>query len=244
MSMYKRPLPRARNTQRVHHPVKIPEGSYLHGLLNPGPPKFYKYEPDPVYQQEAYLAALKKNNEELGIPFKDPNLPIHVHTVRPEPKKEPELTFLDRVYVKMRILKNGIVRIKLDASIATLNEKYYKKAKRPPAKSIIQAYKSMGFSPEFLEKIKKSFAKHVEQQKRIEKVIDKIFNKEPVKKPKKKKKEEEEVVEEEKEVEEEDPPEDDDEEDDTPGEDDGMDVEPEVEDDVEEPVEEEEYFSD
>ena len=125
-----------------------------------------------------------------------------------------------------------------------LNEKYYKKAKRPPAKSIIQAYKSMGFSPEFLEKIKKSFTKHVEQQKRIEKVIDKIFNKEPVKKPKKKKKDEEEVVEEEKEVEEDDPPEDDDEEDDTPGEDDGMDVEPEVEDDVEEPVEEEEYFSD
>jgi hypothetical protein len=240
--MYKRPSLRVRNTPRTHHPVKIPEGSYLHGILNPGPPKFYKYEPAPVYEQETYLAALKKNNEQLGIPFKDPNLPEYIPIVRPEPKKEPELTFVDRVYVKMRILKSGIVRIKLDASIATLYEKYYRKAKRPPAKSIIQAYKSMGFSPEYLEKIKKSFATHVEQQKRIEKVIDKIFNKEPAKKPKKKKKEEEEVVEE-KEVED-DPPEDEEEDDDAPGEDDGMDVEPEVEDDVEEPVEEEEYFSD
>ncbi|AFC34926.1 hypothetical protein OtV6_018c [Ostreococcus tauri virus RT-2011] len=243
MSMYKRPLPRVRNTQRVHHPVKITEGSYLHNLINPGPTKFYKYEPDPVYQREAYLAALKKNNEELGIPFKDPKLPESIPIVRPEPKKEPELTFVDKVYVKMRILKSGIVRIKLDASIATLYEKYYRKAKRPPAKSIIQAYKSMGFGTEYLEKIKKRFDWNVKEQKRIEKVIDSIFNKEAVKKPKKKKKEEEEIVEEEKEVEEEDPPEDD-EEDDTPDEDDGMDVEPEVEDDVEEPVEEEEYFSD
>src|SRR5210317_868692 len=237
MSMYKRPLPRARNTQRVHHPVKILEGSYLHGLLNPGPPKFYKYEPDPVYQQEAYLAALKKNNEELGIPFKDPNLPIHVHTVRSEPKKEPELTFLDRVYLKMRILKSGIVRIKLDASIATLHEKYYKKALRPPMKSVLNAYKSMGFSPQFLEKIKKRFECKVKEQKRIEKVIDKIFNKEPVKKVKKKKEEEEEPVEET-------PEEDEEEKDDAPEEDEGLDVEPDADEDVEEPVDEEEYLSD
>ena len=153
-----------------------------------------------------------------------------------------EITFSDRVYVKMKFLKSGIVRIKLDASIASLHEKYYSKAKRPPMKTVIQAYKSMGFSEEFLEKIKKGFARNAVQQKRIEKVIDKIFNKEPVKKPKKKKKEEE-IVEEEKEIEDEDTPEDDDEDEDVPGEDDGMDVEPEVEEDVEDPVEEE-YFSD
>jgi hypothetical protein len=241
--MYKRPPPRSKVVHTSHEPVKFSEGSYLHGLLNPGPTKWYKYVPAPVYKEDDYLKMLQKNNETLGIPYKDPHLPKYEKPVKPESKKEPELTFLDRVYVKMRILKSGIVRIKLDASIATLNEKYYKKAKRPPAKSIIQAYKSMGFSTEFLEKIKKRFDWNVKEQKRIEKVVDSIFNKEAVKKPKKKKKEEEEIVEEEKEVEEEDPPEDD-EEDDTPGEDDGMDVEPEMEDDVEEPVEEEEYFSD
>jgi hypothetical protein len=137
----------------------------------------------------------------------------------------------------MRILKSGIVRIKLDASIATLHEKYYKKALRPPMKSVLSAYKSMGFSPQFLEKIKKRFECKVKEQKRIEKVIDKIFNKEPVKKVKKKKKEEEEPVEE--------PPEEDEEEkDDAPEEDEGLDVEPDADEDVEEPVDEEEYLSD
>jgi hypothetical protein len=242
--MYKRPLPRSKVVHTSHEPVKIPEGSYLHGLLNPGPTRFYKYVPAPVYKEEDYLKMLKRNNEILGIPYKDPQLPKYEKPVKPEPKKEPELTFCDRVYVKMKILKSGIVRIKLDASIATLHEKYYSKAKRPPMKSIIQAYKSMGFSPEFLEKIKKGFAKNAEQQKRVEKVLDRLFNKEPVKKSKKKKKEEDVIEEEKEDVEDEDPPEDDEEEDDTPGEDDGMDVEPEIEDDVEEDPVEEEYFSD
>ena len=246
MSMYKRPPSRPKVVHTSRGPHKIAEGSFLHGLINSGPTTFYKYEPAPVYKEEDYLKMLKRNNETLGIPYKDPQLPKCENPVKPEPKKEPELTFCDRVYVKMKILKSGIVRIKLDTSIATLHEKYYSKAKRPPMKIIVQAYKSMGFSREFLEKIKKGFAKNDEQQKRVEKLIDKIFNKEPVKKIKRKKKEE--VVEEEKEeVEDEEPPEDDDEEeedDDAPDEDDGMDVEPEVEDEVEEEPVEEEYFSD
>jgi hypothetical protein len=238
MSMYKRPLPRARNTQRTHHPVKIPEGTLLHGLLNPSPPKVYKYVPAPVYEKEAYLTALEKHYKQCGIPFKDPQLPDSAKIVGPEPTKEPELVFPDQVYLKMRILKSGIVRIKLDASIATLHEKYYKKALRPPMKSVLNAYKSMGFSPQFLEKIKKRFEWKVKEQKRIEKVIDKIFNKEPVKKVKKKKKEEEEEIVEE-------PPEEDEEEkDDAPEEDEGLDVEPDADEDVEEPVDEEEYLSD
>ena len=244
MSMYKRPSFRPKVVHTSRGPHKIAEGSFLHGLLNQGPTTFYKYVPAPVYKEEDYLKMLKKNNEILGIPYKDPQLPKCEKPIKPEPKKEPELTFCDRVYVRMKILKSGIVRIKLDASIATLHEKYYSKAKRPPMKSIIQAYKSMGFSPEFLEKIKKGFAKNAEQQKRVEKLLDKLFNKEPVKKTKKKKKEEEVVEEEKEDVEDEEPPEDDEEEDDVPGEDEGMDVEPEVEDDVEEEPVEEEYFSD
>src|SRR6056300_1393654 len=230
MSMYKRPLPRARNTQRTHHSVKIPEGTLLHGLLNPSPPKVYKYVPAPVYEKEAYLTALEKHYKQCGIPFKDPQLPDSAKIVGPEPTKEPELVFPDQVYLKMRILKSGIVRIKLDASIATLHEKYYKKALRPPMKSIIQAYKSMGFSLQFIEKIKKRFEWKVKEQKRIEKVVDKIFNKEPLKKLKKKKKEvdEEEIVE--------DPLEEDDEKDDAPEEDEGLDVEPDADEDVEELV--------
>jgi hypothetical protein len=216
--------------------VKFTEGSFLHGIVNPGRTEVYKFAPGPVYEKEAYLNALEKHYKQCGIPFKVPQLPDSVKIVRPEPIKEPELGFIDQAYLKMRILKSGIVRIKLDASIATLHEKYYKKALRPPMKSILSAYKSMGFSPQFLEKIKKRFDWKVKEQKRIEKVIDKIFNKEPVKKVKKKKKEEEEIIE--------DLNEDEEEKDDAPEEDEGLDVEPDADEDVEEPVDEEEYLSD
>lgn len=236
MSMYKRPSPRVRNDYTDHKPVKFTEGSFLHGIVNPGRTEVYKFAPGPVYEKEAYLNALEKHYKQCGIPFKVPQLPDSVKIVRPEPIKEPELGFIDQAYLKMRILKSGIVRIKLDASIATLHEKYYKKALRPPMKSILSAYKSMGFSPQFLEKIKKRFDWKVKEQKRIEKVIDKIFNKEPVKKVKKKKKEEEEIIE--------DLNEDEEEKDDAPEEDEGLDVEPDADEDVEEPVDEEEYLSD
>ena len=201
--MYKRPLPRARNTRETRDHVNIPEGSFLYGLLNPKPTIYFKFEKGPVYNRE--------------------------------------------VYVKMRILKSGIVRIKIDASIATLYEKYYSKAIRPPSKPIIQAYKSMGFSEMFLEKIKRNFAKKEKEQKRIEGVIDKLFNKKPVKKVKKKKEEEVKVdvdVDVDVELIEEEKVDEEDEEDDTPGEDDGLDVEPDPEEDVEEEPTEEEYLSD
>jgi hypothetical protein len=234
--MYKRPSPRVRNDSVNPKPVKFIEGSFLHGIVNPGRTEVYKFAPGPVYEKEAYLNALEKHYKQCGIPFKDPQLPDSVKIVRPEPIKEPELGFIDQVYLKMRILKSGIVRIKLDASIATLYEKYYKKALRPPMKSILSAYKSMGFSPQFLEKIKKRFEWNVKEQKRIDKVIDKIFNTEPVKKVKKKKKEEEEIIE--------DLNEDEEEKDDAPEEDEGLDVEPDADEDIEEPVDEDEYLSD
>lgn len=237
MSMYKRPLPRVRNIYDTRKPVNIPTGSFLHGLLNPGLTIVYKYEPAPVYKKESYLEALKKHYESYGIPYKEPQLPDYYEPIKPVPKKEPEIVYGDQVYLKLKILKSGVVRIKLDTSIATLYERYYKKGVRPPMKNILQAYKSMGFSNEYLEKIKKSFEKNVQQQKRVGGVIDKIFNKDPVKKVKKKKKEEDEIVEEE--------VNDDDDDDDELSEDDGLDVEPDVEEEVveEEPADEE-YLSD
>lgn len=247
MSVYKRPLPR----RRVHHApgsypkANPPEGSMLHSIITPCNTKYFNCVRGPVYKQDDYLKGLEKNNKEMGIPYKDPQLPEYVHVPPVERVKEPELTFVDRVYMKMRILKNGTVRIKLDPSFAILYVKYYSKGKIPPQKNIIQAYKSMGFSSEFQEKIKKGFLKNVEQQKRSEKVINSVFNKEPVKKPKtKKKKKEEEPVEQEEPLVIVEEREEDEEEDDPAPEDEGMDVEPVEEDEeVEEPAEEE-YLSD
>jgi hypothetical protein len=233
--MYKRPPLRVREEPR---PSGRPRpGTFLDRIVNPPPSVPYVQKKYPVYQKEVYLALLKRNCKELGLEYKEPDIPDYVPPQRSKPPIEPQLTFSDKVYMKVRVLKSGIIRIKLDASFANLHEKYYSKQKQPPMKSVIQAYKSMGFSPEFLEKIKTRYSKFAEHRKKVEKMIDEIFNKEPAKKPKKKK---EEVIEEEEEEEDEEEDQDDD-----PGEDGEMDVEVDNDDDNEQPQEDEEaYLSD
>jgi hypothetical protein len=184
----------------------------------------------PVYHQDDYLKLLEANYKKMGLPYVDPQLPIIQPRVYPEPRKEPELTFGDRIQVNLRVLKNGIVRVKINSAIAELYAKYYKHAKRPPFKMVLQAYKSHGFSKEFLQRIEKNNEKRKDLYIRIGKVFTKIFDKEPMKKVKKAKKKEEEIVES---IEDEDQPPKSDE----PEEEETLDVEPDEED--EEEVEEE-----
>jgi hypothetical protein len=201
--------------------------------LNPPPTQHPVKIKQPVYHQDEYLKLLESNYKSLGLPFVDPGLPVVVPKVSPEPPKEPELVYGDRVQVNLRVLKSGIVRIKVNSAIADVYSKYYKQGKRPPFKTILNAYKSHGFSKEYLERITKNNEKRKALALKIEKVFAKIFDKEPVKKVKKKKKEEEI---EEVDVEDEDKPPIPDE----PEEEETLDVEP----DEEEDVEEEEYVSD
>ena len=230
--MYKRPSQRVRCNYEYSHKVP-PEGSFLYKLLNPPPTQHTVKIKQPVYHQDEYLKLLESNYKSLGLPFVDPGLPVVVPKVSPEPPKEPELVYGDRVQVNLRVLKSGIVRIKINSAIADVYSKYYKQGKRPPFKTILNAYKSHGFSKEYLERITKNNEKRKAFALKIEKVFAKIFDKEPVKKVKKKKKEEEI---EEVDVEDEDKPPIPDE----PEEEETLDVEP----DEEEDVEEEEYVSD
>lgn len=234
--MYKRPPLRV-NTgpPKIHDPTKIPQNSFLYKLLNPPPTKFYTRVKQPVYRKNDYLALLEKNCNELGIPYVKPDIPEYEAPTLQQKNVEPDLQFADQVYMKLRILKSGIVRVKLDTSFTTLYEKYYSKVKKPPSKVVIQSYKSMGFSEEFLKNLKNNFERKAGYQKIVDKIIERVFNKEPVKKTKKKKEEIPEEVEEE--------PQDDDEEqdDDGPEEDEALDVE--IDEDLEE-QQQEEYFSD
>jgi len=219
--MYKRPPLRVREEPGISTRPK--PGSFLDKIANPPPTVGYKQKRYPVYQKDTYLALLKRNYHALGLEYKEPDIPDYVPPVKSERPSEPELTFADKVYMKVRILKSGIIRIKLDTSFAVLYEKYYSNQKHPPMKSIIQAYKSLGFSSEFLEKVKTKFSKFADHKKKVQEKIDSIFNKEPAKKPKKTKKKEELIEDENEEIEEE--RDDEQEEDDDPGEDGEMDVE-------------------
>tara|TARA_Y100000389_G_scaffold90479_1_gene87036 strand:+ start:2454 stop:3068 length:615 start_codon:yes stop_codon:yes gene_type:complete len=201
--------------------------------VNPQPTKYYVFEKLDVHKRQDYFRMLEKNNREMGIPYIEPVLREYVPVVTPPPPVEPCIEYLDQVKVNIRVLKNGIVRVKINSAIATMFEKY----KRPTPKIILQAYKAQGFSQEFLDRIKKRHQKRLEFSKKVPGIIDGIFNKEPVKKVKKVKKKPDpdpevdlEIEEEEQEIEE----------DVIPPEDGEMDVEVEIN----EEEQEEEYISD
>jgi len=233
--MFRRPSQRVKcpPAQNVGKPKP---GTFLYNLMTPGEVECYTFKKGPVYRKEEYLRLLEKNHKNLGIPYVKPDLPEPTPYVPPEKPNEPRLEFGDQVYVTLRILKSGIVRVKLNCAIATMYEKYYRHAVQPPFKTVLQAYKSHGFSPEFLEKIKKSHERKMVYAKKVPGILEKIFEKEAVKRVKKEKEKERE-----KDDEEDVPPLDDIEDNDTPPiEECELDVEP----DEEEDVEEEEYVSD
>jgi hypothetical protein len=211
------------------------EGTFLYDMITQKPITQFVFHKRPVYQQDIYLKALKENNKRLGIPYIEPQLPESTPYQEPTRSNEPELVYGDRVGVTLRILKNGIVRVKVSGAIATMYEKYYRRGVQAPFKTVLQAYKSHGFSPEFLEKIKKSNEKKQVFAKKVPGILAKIFEKEPVKKVKKKK------VEETKDEEIDDEPEAEVEEDDIPADEGELDIEPDEEEVVEEG---EEYVSD
>ena len=231
--MYKRPSQRVK-VHTSHVRGSIPDDTFIGRITKSKPTIQYKFVKGPVYHQDDYLKLLEANYKKMGLPYVDPQLPIIQPKVYPEPRKEPELTFGDRIQVNLRVLKNGIVRVKINSAIAELYAKYYKHAKRPPFKMVLQAYKSHGFSKEFLQRIEKNNDKRKDLYIRIEKVFTNIFDKEPMKKIKKKKKEEEivEPIEEEEDI----IPLKSDE----PEEEETLDVEPDEEEEVEN---EEEYLS-
>jgi hypothetical protein len=244
MNTFKRPSRRVRPqlTSQVGDAAPVKEGSFLYNIINPKPTVFFEFKKGPIYKVDRYLKMLKKNNEEMGIPYKEPNLPMETPYQLPEKSKEPYIEYPDRVHVTLRILKNGIVRVKINTGIAMLHEKYYGRAKFPSIKELIQVYKSHGFSEEFINKIKKSHEKKVEYAKRVGGILEKIFDTKKPKKVKKaeKKKPEPELIEDE-EIMVADPLHDDDdeEEDIIPEEEGQMDVEP----DEEDVPDDEEYIS-
>lgn len=247
MNTFKPPSRRVRPqlTSQVGDTAPVKEGSFLYHIINPKPTAFFEFKKGPIYKVDRYLKMLKKNNEEMGIPYKEPNLPVAKPYQLPEKSKEPYIEYPDRVHVTLRILKSGIVRVKINTGIAMLHEKYYSRAKFPSIKELIQVYKSHGFSEEFINKIKKSHEKKVEYAKKVGGILEKIFDtKKPkkVKKAEKKKPEPEPELIEEEEIMVADPlhDEDEDEEDIIPDEDGHMDVEPDEEDE-EEVADEEEY---
>lgn len=236
MFMYKRPALRINSDPpKIHNPITISQNSFLYSIINPPPTKFHTHVKTAIYRKNDYLNLLKKDCKERGVTYVDPGIPDYEEYKTDQKNIEPNVDFIDHICLKLKILKSGIIRVKLDTSFLTLYEKYYSKLKQPPFKNIIQAYKSIGFSNEFIENIKSKHTKKNDYAKTIEKIIEKVFEKEPIKKNKKKVKED--ICDEEQEEEQ-----DEEEQEDDVLDNEGMDVE--LDEDLDEQQEEEEYFSD
>lgn len=130
-----------------------------------------------VQAHDVYLRLLERNYEECGVPFKAPEVTELQLPKKSDKPDEPELDFADKVYVKINILKSGKVRIKLVPHFLEMWNNYYSKGKKPPIKTVTAAYKAVGFSNAFLDKIASNQKKRVEFSKKIEKILEKIFDK-------------------------------------------------------------------
>lgn len=235
--MFKRPQIRVRDVQ-THVDIKPPPGSLLFKIINPEPTVFAKHVVAPIFKKDAYLNLLKKNYIELGLEYKDLNIPDEDLCETITTKDTNPIDYIDKIFLRVKILKNGTIKIKIISAFKDLYDKYYSQAKKPPIKLITSAYKSMGFSTEFIDKILANHASGIAKSDAIFKKIDGLLTKESTKKVVKKKKEtkkqeDDEIIEEQEEEDDEEPTEDDG----------GMDVEIDIDDeDLGNP--EEEYFSD
>lgn len=239
--MFKRPQIRSREPPKPFHKRDVLPGSLLYDIINPKPTESCKQPIRPVFRQDDYIALFNRYQREAGLPEKTFDyLPPETNYTERTIVKYPRLEALDQIYLTVNVLKNGKVKVKLNTSMCEMYEKYYKKNKIPPNKTLIKCYKSLGFSNEFIDTIDKKLLEKPKIAKLVAAKIDKVFNKPTAPKTKKKKPEPEPQPQPEPDVEEISDDEED-QEDDDPGEDGEMDVEPD-EDVEDQPAEE--YFSD
>ena len=71
-----------------------------------------------IQASEVYVRLLEKNYKEYGVPFEAPEVTELQPPKKRDVQDEPELDFVDKVYVKFNILKSGKVRIALKFDIA------------------------------------------------------------------------------------------------------------------------------
>ena len=176
--MLKRPAHRFHppTTPNVSRPTSGVLANIIQGFKTE-PTRPQKQEKFAIQASNVYARLLEKNYAYYGVPFKSPDIIELQPPKKRDIQDEPELDFVDKVYLKLVILKSGKVRVKLIPHFLELWNNYYSKGKKPPIKLVIAAYKAIGFSDVFLQKINTNQKKRIEFAKKIEKIIEKIFDK-------------------------------------------------------------------
>jgi hypothetical protein len=239
---------------RVNKPIReqILPVSLVYDIVNAKHKPKPERQPFYVQNKKDYLESLERNCKKLGVPFKKPYVEQIPTPEKINVYKESHIEHLDTIYMKLNVLKNGKVRVKLLHEMAHLNEIYYSKSKQPPIKILSSTLKKIGYSTEFIDSMNDKYKKRHKlvdvKWKKLEQFFDAPSSSSINRKKKKERaieKEKERVIEKEKEMEvEEDEDEDLEEEkkdDDEPEEDEAIIVDEEGD---EEEVVEDDYVSD
>ena len=186
-------------TQPLFYPnSSLKKGTFLYDIINKNKCHVSDKKVFYVQNHESYLKDLEKNYNYYNVPFKKPNV-YEIENPKPLTQKfVSKVEYLDSVVVKLNVLKNGKVRVKINTDIVSLYENWYKKMKLPPIKTVIKVYKNLGYDDTFLNNM-------LEKNKKREKILEKGWKKieefsdfsKKIKKKKKKKKEKKEEDEEE-----------------------------------------------
>ena len=184
--MLKRPVKRVHPSPCVNPGPPIP-GTFLHSIVNPSheiqrPPQRGAF----AFQNcELYKKLLKRNYESLNVPYKEPNVFELTSKSTNKMTTECHIDYLDKVYVRLNVLKSGIVRVKMVTNFSNFWKTYYSKGKSPPFKTMLAACKAVGYSEAFMNKMIENRKKRQIFAKKLEKIIDKIFDKSTTTKRKK-----------------------------------------------------------
>jgi len=145
--------------------------------IKEGTPKTPPLQRQPVYMKHVYASLITRHYEDMGLPPPDfidkiPDPPRAPPPTPPDPG--PTLLSADTVNVRLEYDEvQGSVKCHLSAALCTLHEAFYSKAVQPPIDEVVNAYRELGFSEKYLEKLLK---KHETRLARIEKVdLNKIF---------------------------------------------------------------------
>jgi len=184
--MLKRPVKRVHPSPCVNPTPPIP-GTLLHSIMRPSHEIQRPVQRGAFAFQncELYKKLLKRNYESLNIPYKEPNVFELTSKSMNELTTECHIDYLDKVYVRMNILKSGIVRVKLVTNFYSFWEMYYSKGKSPPFKTMLAACKAIGYSETFMNKMIENRKKRQIFVKKLDKILDKIFDKNTTSKKKK-----------------------------------------------------------
>jgi hypothetical protein len=196
---------------RVNKPIReqILPGSLVYDIVNAKHKPKPERQPFYVQNKKDYLESLERNCKKLGVPFKNPYVEQIPTPEKINVYKESHIEHLDTIYMKLNVLKNGKVRVKLLHEMAHLNEIYYSKSKQPPIKILSSTLKKIGYSTEFIDSMNDKYKKRHKlvdvKWKKLEQFFDAPSSSSINRKKKKERaieKEKERVIEKEKEMEE------------------------------------------